>query len=157
MPAQIKLYLVTFGFFIFAIFLGQAVAKEDYDTIALIIFLTLFVLLIIVPGYEFFIALGVVSPFILPLPFVRAFPFFGLMLGVCLMKFVFTRSLQKFQEERFRCFTIPMLIFFGWVLVRYLMNPVKPNLGSSFGTNVTGFRAFFNYGICGLFMLTLGF
>ena len=52
MPAQIKLYLVTFGFFIFAIFLGQAVAKEDYDTIALIIFLTLFVLLIIVPGYD---------------------------------------------------------------------------------------------------------
>ena len=157
MPAQIKLYLVTACFLVFAIFLGHAVATEDYDTIALVIALILFVLLLVVPGYGFFLALGVASPFILPLPFVRSFPFFGLMLGVCLVKFVFTRSLQKFREDRFRCFTIPMLIFFGWVFVRYLMNPVRPNLGSSYGANVTGFRAFFNYGICGLFVLTLGF
>src|ERR1041385_4069410 len=104
MPAQIKLYLVTFGFFVFAIFLGQAVAKEDYDTITLVISLALFVLLLIVPVYEFFLALGVVSPFMLPLPFVQAFPFFGLMLGVCLIKFVFTRSLQRFETKRIRCF-----------------------------------------------------
>ena len=157
MPAQLKLYLVTFGFFLFAIFLGHAVAVEDYDTIALIFFLTLFVLLLIIPGYEFFIALGLVSPFILPLPFVRALPFVALILGFCVVKFVFTRSLQKFQEEPSRCATLPILILFGWVLIRYLMNPVKPNVGVSLGENVTGFRSYFNYGICGLLALTLGY
>ena len=157
MPAQLKLYLVTFGFFIFAIFLGQAVAKEDYDTIAAIFFLVLLVMLVVVPGYEFFIALGITSPFILPLPFARNFPFFGLMLGVCIVKAVFSRSLQKSQEERPRCYNVAILMLFGWVLLRYLMNPVKPNIGMSIGTNVTGFRAFFNYGLCALFMVSLGF
>src|SRR5437870_5431792 len=103
MPAQIKLYLVTACFLLFAVFLGHAVATEDYDTIALVISLILFVLLLTVPGYGFFLALGMVSPFILPLPFVRAFPFFGLMLGVCLIKFVFTRRFQRFETERIRC------------------------------------------------------
>ena len=157
MPAQLKLYLVTFGFFVFAIFLGHAIAVEDYDTIAVIFFLTLFVLLLIIPGYEFFIALGLVSPFLLPLPIARALPFVALILGFCLLKFVFKRSLQKFQEEPIHCVNIPMLIFFGWVLIRYLMNPVKPNVGVSLGNNVTGFRAYFNYGICCLLALTLGY
>src|SRR5207245_1264306 len=52
------------------------------------------------------------------------------------------------ESEPYRhCFTLGFLVFFGWVALRYCMNPVMPNV-SGFGQGVTGFRSYLNYGIC---------
>jgi O-antigen ligase len=40
----------------------------------------------------------------------------------------------------------PIVLFLGWVLMRYCVDPVLPN-ATGFGENVTGFRPYLNYGI----------
>jgi len=48
-------------------------------------------------------------------------------------------------------------LLFGWVVLRYALNPVRPGIAVGTGSAITGFRAYLNYGICLGIIATLPF
>src|SRR5437868_2404250 len=109
-----------------ALVLGFAVATQSYDLLVLPVILTMFVATIVVPGYSFLIAFGLTCPFILPIPFVFGMPMLLFMLGLCGVKAVLRRALGT--ETLAMNYSLPVAIFFGWVFIRYCMNPVTPGI-----------------------------
>jgi len=142
--------LVTFGLCVaFAAFLGYLLANGDYVTLLLLIYLAVGVFLFFAPGYVPLIAFGLVSPINVPIPFIRQFPFVALMLGLCLFKYMIRRWLTHMRDPSPPRLSIPIsfALFFGWVCMRYCLDPVIPHL-RQFGENVTGFRPYVNYAVC---------
>lgn len=140
-----------------ALFLGYAVAKENYNLLVLGVLTTVVVYSLVTPGYGLMLALAVLSPINLPLPFVWNFPFVLLMLCLCFLKYVLQRALAPASVPRL----VPALnwltvVFFAWVAIRYLMDPVLPGVAVGRGNDVTGFRAYLNFFTCFFLLLTIG-
>jgi hypothetical protein len=146
---QIK-SLVTFGLcMVFAAFLGYLLANSEYGILVWLIYLAIGMFLFFAPGYIPLIALGLVSPINLPIPLIRQFPFVALMLGLCLFKYMIRRWLTHMRDPSPTRLSLPIgfALFFGWVCMRYCLDPVIPNL-RGFGENVSGFRPYLNYAVC---------
>src|SRR5262249_39414492 len=80
-----------------------------------------------------------------------------LILVICCVKLFFRNALARVSGNPYRhCFSWGFAALFGWVALRYCMHPVLPNFGG-FGQNVTGFRAYLDYGICFALVLLLPF
>lgn len=138
-------------------FLGYAVAKENYNLLVLGVLSAIVIYSLVAPGYSLMLALAVLSPVNLPLPFVWNFPFVLLMLVLCFVKYGLQRALAPESVPRL----VPALnwltvIFFSWVAVRYLMDPVLPGVAVGRGNDVTGFRAYLNFFTCVFLLLTIG-
>jgi hypothetical protein len=98
-----------------------------------------------------------VSPINLPLPFVWSFPFVLLVLGLCFVKYALQRALAPRSVPEFRpAVTGLILVFFAWVAVRYLMDPVLPGVAVGRGNDVTGFRAYLGFFTCVVLLGTIG-
>jgi O-antigen ligase len=130
-------------------------ASGNYDGLFLLSYALLGIYVLAAPGFIPLLAIGLLNPFVLPIPFVHQFPFLLLILGICCVKlFLWKAMSQQGNAAPYKhCFTVWFALFFAWVVLRYCMNPVMPNI-SGFGQNVTGFRAYLNYGVCfGLVLL----
>src|SRR5215212_9210256 len=129
MPRQIQAIIIALIVLIVSIFVGHALAEGDYYVLMLVgIVLPVAIAAVISPGYEFFLAFGLLCPFAFPIPFVYQFPFFGLMLGFCCLKLAFNRGMAKTRIQYSRAFNVLMVLIFGWIAFRYCMNPVTPGL-----------------------------
>lgn len=153
-PSFIKHLLIIAVVLIMAVVLGFLLASGDYSMLFLLAYATLFLYVLIFPGYIPLIALGILSPFVLPIPYISNFPFLLLILGICCVKFFFERALSEKNRAVKHCLTAGIVLFFGWVFLRYCMNPVMPNV-KGFGSNVTGFRSYLNYAMCFVLILLL--
>ncbi|MGE4180831.1 MAG: O-antigen ligase family protein [Limisphaerales bacterium] len=153
LPQQLKALIggsIALGM---ALFLGYAVAKENYFMLVSGVMAAVIVYALVSPGYSLMLALAILSPLNLPLPFVWNFPFVLLMLGLCFVKYGLQRALAPHTVPRLRpALTWLVAIFFAWVAIRYAMDPVLPGVAVGRGNDVTGFRAYLNFFTC-LFLL----
>ena len=149
--------LFVFGFgILLALLLGVSVATENYLSLFLGVIITVATATLIIPGYTGLLAIGLLSPFALPLPFIYQFPFLLFVIGICAFKYLLRGTLLHRPQTSFIAgFTVPMGFFFVWVLLRYCMNPTLPNV-HGFGEDVTGFRSYLNYGMCFALLVLLG-
>jgi len=154
-PSVVK-YLITLTLcMVAAVFLGFTVGSGEFQYLFLLSYLLLLGFMIAVPGNIPLLALGLISPFILPLPFVRAVPFLLLILGLIAVKYFFQNLVHRNEKHPLTgALTVGFGLFFGWVALRYAMKPSLPNL-SGIGPTVTGFRAYLNYALCFLLLLAL--
>jgi len=81
--------------------------------------------------------------------------FVATILAICVLKHIVRQWISRRHHQ------VPKLsvptgfgLFFGWVLIRYCIDPVLPN-AIGFGVNVTGFRSYLNYIICFALVLFL--
>lgn len=156
LPQQLK--ALIFGAFSLglALFLGYAVAKENYFLLISGVMGAVIVYALVSPGYSLMLALAMLSPLNLPLPFVWNFPFVLLMLGLCFVKYVLQRALAPQSVPKLRpSLTWMVTIFFVWVAIRYAMDPVLPGVAVGRGNDVTGFRAYLNFFTCFFLLLTV--
>jgi len=146
-PRQITA-LVTFVIAIFlAICAGISIALEDYSLLILAATLVILGGLLITPGYAPLLVFGLLTPFALPLPLIWNLPFLFLALGICVVKYWFQRGLSPAKEAPISTMHWSFGLFFGWVFIRYCLNPSIPNM-MGFGQNVTGFRSWLSYSLC---------
>ncbi|MFN7138627.1 MAG: O-antigen ligase family protein [Limisphaerales bacterium] len=141
-----------------AVCIGYAVAMEQYYFLALAAVGVVGTVLVLMPGYIPLLAFGLLTPFTVPLPFIWGFPPVLLVLLFCFFKKLFREGLigTKERGKRLNVLILPFWLFFGWIFVRYCMNPVMPN-ASGFGENVTGFRPYLNYAICFGLVASIGY
>lgn len=146
---QLKMLVTLVLCSVLAIFLGYMLGGGRYYLVFLLGYTALVVFLLVAPGgYAPLVALGLGCPFSTPSPFVYGFPFVGTILGICVLKYMVRQWIGRRRHQ------VPKLsvpagfgLFFGWVLIRYCIDPVLPN-AIGFGASVTGFRSYLNYIIC---------
>ena len=156
-PNAVKQLVILVLCGIVAVLFGSILASGSYDDLLLLSYLLVGVYTLAAPGFAPLIAFGILNPFILPIPFVRGVPFILLILAICCVKLFFRNALTREGRAEYQhCFTWGIVLVFGWVALRYCMHPVFPNL-SGFGANVTGFRAYLDYGICFALVVLLPF
>ncbi|MBA4147333.1 MAG: O-antigen ligase family protein [Verrucomicrobia bacterium] len=153
---QIRALSLLIGAAFFAVCIGYSVAVEQYFLLALATCGVIGTILFLMPGYIPLLAFGLLTPFAIPLPFIWGFPPVLFVLLFCFLKKSFREGLARHTNQRINVMIVPFWIFFGWIFIRYCMNPVLPN-AAGFGENVTGFRPYLNYGICFALVATLGF
>jgi O-antigen ligase len=153
-PTLVKNFIVVCLCAFVALVLGFAISTQSYDLIVLPVIMALFVTTMVVPGYGFLIAFGLTCPFALPLPFVWGMPMILFMLGLCALKHILRRALGS--EKLAINYSLPVALFFGWVLVRYCINPVTPGIAIGVSEGITGFRAYLNYAICAALFFAVG-
>ena len=153
-PSIIKNLLILAVVLVIAVVFGFLLASGDLTLLFLLAYAAITLYVLIFPGYLPLIALGLLCPFVLPIPYISNFPFLLLILGICCVKYFFEHALSERQRAVKHCLTIGIVLFFGWIFIRYCMNPVKPNV-HGFGANVTGFRSYLNYGMCLILILLL--
>src|SRR5262245_53843026 len=147
-PNAIKSLVLLVACCIVAISLGNLIGQGDYESLLLLSYATIAFFILLAPGYLPLLALGLLNPFVLPIPYIYRFPFLAIMLVSCVVKLVFRNSLTHREFSGYKsCLNPGFLLFFAWVALRYLMKPVMPNL-SGFGQGVTGFRSYMDYGFC---------
>src|SRR5665213_909642 len=133
---------------VLAVCLGISVATENYILLAFGACIAIGLILIVIPNYAPLLAFGTLCPIAAPIPFISAFPFIAIILGICIVKYVLQRALVRHSKQREISTMIwPFGVLFAWVLFRYCLNPALPNV-RGYGENVTGFRSYLNYSIC---------
>jgi hypothetical protein len=154
-PSAVKQLVILGLCGIAAVLFGSLLASDNYDLLLLISYLLVGIYVLAAPGFVPLLAFGFINPFVLPIPFVFNVPFLLLILGICCVKFFFRNALSRAPKSAYRhCLTWAVIGFFAWVVFRYSLRPVLPNL-SGFGGNVTGFRSYLNYGVCFALVLLL--
>lgn len=140
-----------------AVLLGTVLGTGNFEFLFLFAYALFGIYMIAAPGLVPLLAIGIICPFTLPIPFIHAFPFVLLIMGVCCFKLFLWRALAGKDTGTYRhCFTIGFTVFFAWVAFRYCLNPVMPNV-RGFGTNVSGFRAYMDYGVSFMLLVLLPF
>jgi hypothetical protein len=153
---QVKALLIFVAAMVFAVWMGFAIAEENYGLLVLGACATVATILLLMPGYAPLLAFGLLDPFSVPLPMIWGFPPLALTLGFCAVKYALARGLAKNAKEiRVNAIIPAFLIFFGWIVVRYCVNPALPN-AAGFGESTTGFRPYLNYAICFGVIIALG-
>jgi hypothetical protein len=158
MPPFLKHIVAGVTCLLVSLFFGFWVGTEDYFYFAAVMVIALVTITILVPGYAFLMAFGLLCPFALPLPFVYGMPLLALVLGLILTKVIVRRTLEKRSGPTARTILpLSIILFFGWIGLQYAMNPVLPGIAIGVGENVSGFRAYANYALCFVLLLCVGF
>ncbi|MDQ6630922.1 MAG: O-antigen ligase family protein, partial [Verrucomicrobiota bacterium] len=154
----LKNLIIALACLIVSAFASYWLAIGDYTSLILIAMACFVMITVLVPGYSFLFAFGLLCPFIFPLPFVFAFPTIGLTLGLIAFKYIARRSLSASKTApHFGILATPILFFFGLVVFRYCLNPVFPGMALGLNNDVSGFRFYANYGICFFLLILLGY
>jgi O-antigen ligase len=142
---------------ILACFLGSTLPDYDpSDVIYFIVLMTICIICAVINKFPLLVALGIWTPFSLPLPVFKSFPTIGLVfiwiMVVLLFRLCLTGSIRYIKS-----YNLFLLITFAWVPVRFLMNPVH-KLGASVagGNGVSGALPYFEYILAGFLLLTVG-
>jgi hypothetical protein len=139
-----------------ALFVGYCVAVGNYTFLFAIWALGMVVAVVVTEGFSALLAFGLLCPFVLPVPFIRGFPILASVIGLCILKYMLRRAMvHNVTLKVNHAITGGMGIFFGWIMIRYGIDPVFPNL-SGIGQHLTGFRAYMTYGICFGLILFMG-
>src|SRR4051812_1205981 len=146
-PSAVKQLVVLVLCGIAAVVAGGLLASENYENLILLSYLLVGAYVLAAPGFAPLIAFGLLNPFVLPIPYIWNVPLLLIILMICCVKLFFRNAVRKQQDVYRYCLTSASAAFFGWVVLRYCLNPVLPNF-SGFGANVTGFRSYLNYAIC---------
>src|SRR5260221_1951064 len=147
-PNAVKQLIILALCGIGAVLFGSMLASQDYGNLLLLCYLAVGIYALAAPGMVPLIAFGLLNPFILPIPLVHNVPFLLLIFGICCVKLFFRNALARDKGDPYSfCLTWGMLLLFAWILARYCMKPVFPNL-AGFGETVTGFRSYLDYAIC---------
>ncbi|HEX3720185.1 MAG TPA: O-antigen ligase family protein [Verrucomicrobiae bacterium] len=132
---------------VIAVCAGISIAIEDYWLLWLGGGTVILIGLLITPGYSPLLVVGLLIPFSLPLPLIWNLPVLTIVLGICIVKYWFERGLTIHRHSTpLSTMNWSCGLFFGWVLIRYCINPSIPNF-MGFGRNVTGFRSWLNYAL----------
>src|SRR2546430_4519256 len=136
-PQQLKMLIALALCSGLAVVLGYLLGTGNYNPIFMLLYGALGVFVLVAPGYAPLIALGLVCPFTPQIPFVYGFPFFLVILTVCAMKY----AVRQWMSHQHRQVSHPSLslgfgLFFGWVLIRYCIDPIVPNM-IGFGVTAT--------------------
>jgi hypothetical protein len=139
-----------------ALFVGYCVAIGNYTILFAIWAIGMVIAVVVTEGFAALIAFGLLCPFVLPVPFIRGFPILASVIGLCVLKYLLRRAMvHNVTPKVNHAFTWGTGIFFGWIMIRYGIDPVFPNL-SGIGQHLTGFRAYMTYGICFGLLLFMG-
>ncbi|MFT4691606.1 MAG: hypothetical protein ACI9OD_003831 [Limisphaerales bacterium] len=139
-----------------ALFVGYCVAVGNYTVLFAIWAIGMVVAVVVTEGFSALIAFGLLCPFVLPVPFIRGFPILASVIGLCVVKFALRRAMiHDVNTKVNHAMSWGMGIFFGWVIIRYGIDPVFPNV-RGIGQHITGFRAYMTYGICFGLLLFMG-
>jgi hypothetical protein len=103
-----------------AVVFGFLLATGDFTMLFILAYAAITLYVLIFPGYLPLIALGLLSPFVLPIPYISNFPFLLLILGICCVKIFFEHAHSERQRAVNIVFTIGTVLFFGWIFMRYL-------------------------------------
>jgi O-antigen ligase len=141
---------------VLAIVTGYYITQTEYTAVLSLVGCALILFFAFRTSYIALLGFGLLDPFSVPLPFIWGFPPVLLILGICLFRQVLRGSIAQKKEVHPTNAVIPAFcIFFGWIFIRFCMNPTLPHL-SGFGEDISGFRPFLNYGICFMVVFTLG-
>ncbi len=94
--------------------------------------------------YPALLAFGILMPFDLPNPFVRALPAYHVFLMMCVAGYAVSLCLNP-KLRRVKGFDAAVLVFFLIMTARYLAAPSLPGSAVGAGDDVTGFRAWFDF------------
>src|SRR6185503_16009864 len=94
-PNAIKHLAVLVLGLVVALVLAIMTGTGDFTLLFLLSYLVLGIFVLTAPGFVPLIAVGLVSPFIIPIPYVRTFPFVLIIMGVCVVKLFFWRAIDK--------------------------------------------------------------
>ncbi|MDQ6632639.1 MAG: hypothetical protein M3Y82_12950, partial [Verrucomicrobiota bacterium] len=76
-----KNLIIGLACLIVSAFASYWLATGDYSSLILIAMACFVMITVLVPGYSFLLAFGLLCPFIFPLPFIFAFPTIAVALG----------------------------------------------------------------------------
>ncbi len=157
-PTAIKTLGVAVVSVVLSIALGYFIASGDYFNLIIFTLLCGLIITVIAPGYSALLAFGILCPFVVPLPGIYALPFICLILGLCWVKYLLRRGLNKRADRSYvSSLNFWFSIFFLWVAIRYSISPVAPGIAIGKGEAVTGFRAYFTYAFTFILVVGLGF
>lgn len=141
-----------------ALVVGVSIAEGDYQILFFSVAAVAIGFGVVRRDYNFLLALGLVSPFSLPLPGISGMPLLVPMLALCMATMAFERALVKRKTfGSIRNMAKPLLVVLALtVALRFGLSPVLPNLSGT-GDSVTGFRGYLNYALCFLLLVVLGF
>jgi len=109
-------------------------------------------------NFPAYLAFGILAPVSITLPFVRLFPTYAVVLGLCVLAAFGRRVVAAGPGVTpLRSYDRLTLIFYGYLLVRYLMHPVLPGYALGLSEDITGFRSWFDHLIGFATVLFLGY
>ena len=156
MNSSVQALLGAIACLVLSLAVGFALATGNHFLLFLGAGAALVTAVLVAEGFAALIAFGLLCPFILPVPFVRGVPLLASVLALCVVKYILRCAVRRADVKSAIWLLTPgIAVFFLWVVIRYAMDPVLPNL-MGFGTNVTGFRAYLGYATCCGFILMLG-
>lgn len=156
MNFSLQAFLGTAACLVLSLMVGFALATGNHFFLMLGTGAALLAAVMVSEGFAGLIAFGLLCPFVLPVPFVRGVPFLASVLALCALKYLLRRAVRRSDVQSAVWLLTPgIAAFFLWVVIRYAMDPVLPNL-KGFGAHVTGFRAYLGYATCAGFILLLG-
>ena len=116
LPRAFKSILVLVLSGLVAVLLGNLIGQGDFDSLILLCYAGLGIFLLTAPGYQPLLALGLLNPFILPIPLVHAFPFLAIMLGVCVCKLMLRDSLTHVEFHNYQSAMTRCCRFLQWAV-----------------------------------------
>lgn len=157
LPPVFKMVIAGTICLLLSIFFGYSIAVEDYTHFVILALSIGLLTAFILPGYTPLIAFALLIPFSIPVPLLFGFPWIGLMLGICCLKYFFRGAVRKNEHIPWRpCINFTIATYFATVVLRYIIDPVTPGIAIGIGEGVTGFRGYFNYALCLFMLITLG-
>lgn len=154
-PRQ-KAILLFAGAVVLALVLGFEVATEHFSLLIVAVLGGWAGLMVITRSYIPLLIVGLVSPITVPVPYFASIPFVGMCLMLIALKLFLDRGLLgKRSTNDLSALPPTFMVYFGWVFVRYLVNPSLPNI-LGYGRNVTGFRSWLSYALCFILLCVLG-
>ncbi len=156
MNLRLQYLLLTILILALTPFIGLWIAKFSVLKISLLLAVISGIFFLKFADYPILLALGFSLPHNMPLPLIWAMPTYFIILSLCIAHKIVCLSTQRDKSFKFgKNISIWIFLFFGWVFFRYLQDPALPRLFASSDVGVTGFKSFFGYFACLVYILFL--
>ncbi len=157
-PAWVWTILVVSVGCICALWLGSFLPDSGLDpwmTLELVVLAAFCVVCAVYNNFPFFLAFGTWIPFFPHVLGPASFPTVGYFLIWMTIVLFLRLTVQGYISYR-QSFNWPLTIAFGWVIIRFMMNPVTKLGATAGGSGVSGALPYFNYVFAMFLMIVLG-
>ena len=142
LPMTINIDRKIFGLLFLLCFLFTLV-NLLYGVLFPLIVMLLCILMVVVfvtEGYGLLLALGIMFPLTLPVPFVRGIPTHMLVFSLCVVSLFVNEGMgrRKFKLQSVVPVALPILVVY--LILRYLWKPALPSYSLGLSMDVSGFR-----------------